>query len=186
MLVAATPIDQIPPCAPRARPQPDVRAALADVLKATLVDRMVEDIRRLGQMNEMLQNRPAGGPGLRSRSGRERRVIPYVFAGPVHAEEIATLAASIFQRRYGKGRWLRHSLDFPVLQRLLGGRGKVNGELLSYLFFEQEFLEAAIALGQRDAQQLIDTSLQQVSWCISMKAIYPPDLQSVSAGALLN
>ena len=50
-----------------------------------------------------------------------------------------------------------------------GGAGKVNGELLSYLFFEQEFLAAAVALGQKDARRLIDTSTQQLSWQIHME-----------------
>lgn len=169
VLLATTPLEQMPPAPPRAHPQPDVRAALADVLKATLVDRMVEDIRRLGQMNVLLQNLPAGGAGLISRSGRRRRIIPYVFAGPEQADALARLAARVFRHRYGGTGWLRHGLDYPVLHRLLGGAGKVNGELLSYLFFEQEFLAAAVALGQKDARRLIDTSTQQLSWQIHME-----------------
>lgn len=164
VLLATDPLDHVPPCAARAGPQPDVRAALADVLRALLVDRMVEDIRRLGQMNELLQARAPGSGVIRSASGRRRRVIPFVFAGPARPDALAALAAREFHARYGHGRWLRHSPDYPLLHRLLGAAGTVNGELLSYLFFERCFLESAMALGQQDAQRLIDTTRHQLLW----------------------
>lgn len=164
VLLATDPIDQVLPCAPRLGPQPDVRAALADVLRSLLVDRMVEDIRRLSQMNELLQSRAPGSTVSRSSSGRRRRVIPFVYAGPERANVLAALAAREFHARYGRGRWLRHSLDYPVLHRLLGAAGTVNGELLSYLFFEHGFLEATMVQGQQDAQRLIDASQQQLRW----------------------
>lgn len=172
VLLATDPINQVPPCAPRLGPQPDVRAALADVLRSLLVDRMVEDIRRLSQMNELLQNRAPGSTVSHSAGGRRRRVIPFVYAGPDRADVLATLAAREFHGRYGHGRWLRHSLDYPVLHRLLGAAGTVNGELLSYLLFEHGFLEAAMEQGRRDAQRLIDDSQCQLRW---QTRLPPPD-----------
>lgn len=164
VLLATDPLDSVPPCAPREGPQPDVRAALADVLKAMLVDRMVEDIRRLGQMNELLQSRAPGSAIVRSGSGRRHRVIPFVFAGPAQADALAALAAREFRARYGHGGWWRHGPDYPLLHRLLGGAGAANGELLSYLFFDRPFLEAAMALGQQDAGRLVDGSARQLLW----------------------
>ncbi|HET8731221.1 MAG TPA: patatin-like phospholipase family protein [Moraxellaceae bacterium] len=174
VLLATDAIDRVSPCAVRLGPQPDVRAALSDVLRALLVDRMVEDIRRLGQMNELLQRHTPGGGVIRSASGRRRRVIPFVFAGPAQSDALSELAAHEFQKRYGHWRWLRHSPDYPLLHRLLGAAGTVNGDLLSYLFFERCFLEAAIELGQQDAQRLIDQTEHRLLW---QTRIAPPTLQ---------
>lgn len=174
VLLATDAIDHVSPCSVRLGPQPDVRAALTDVLRALLVDRMVEDIRRLGQMNELLQSHAPGGGVIRSASGRRRRVIPFVFAGPAQPDALAALAAHEFQKRYGHWRWLRHSPDYPLLHRLLGAAGTVNGDLLSYLFFERCFLEAAIELGQQDAQRLIDQTQHRLLW---QTRIAPPTLE---------
>ena len=43
--------------------------------------------------------------------------------------------------------------DFPLLNRLLGGESPTHGELLSYLFFDREFIEELIRMGQRDARR---------------------------------
>ena len=174
VLLATDAIDRVSPCSVRLGPQPDVRAALSDVLRALLVDRMVEDIRRLGQMNELLQSHAPGGGVTRSASGRRRRVIPFVFAGPAQPDALAALAAHEFQKRYGHWRWLRHSPDYPLLHRLLGAAGTVNGDLLSYLFFERCFLEAAIELGQEDAQRLIDGTQHRLLW---QTRVAPPVLE---------
>ena len=37
---------------------------------------------------------------------------------------------------------------------LLEGDGPRRGDLLSFLYFDQEFIQASIELGQRDAQAL--------------------------------
>lgn len=170
VLLATNPLQQATPCARHSGPQPDIRAALADVLRSMLTDRMVEDIRRLGQTNELVAASQEARHRCYSRSGRRlQRIIPYVFAGPAHAGELTELALEVFNECYGGWRWLRQAPDFPVLHRLLGGSGKVNGELLSYFFFEHRFLEDAIALGQRDAQKLLDETQSRLLWETAME-----------------
>ena len=62
------------------------------------------------------------------------------------------MATSVFRDRYGGIKGLR-SPDFPLLNRLLGGESPTHGELLSYLFFDKEFIEELIRMGQRDARR---------------------------------
>lgn len=42
-----------------------------------------------------------------------------------------------------------------LLTRLLGGASAAHAELLSYLFFQPQFVGAAIAAGPEDAQQTL-------------------------------
>jgi NTE family protein len=58
----------------------------------------------------------------------------------------------VFRSRYGGLKGLR-SPDFPLLNRLLGGDSPTHGELLSYLFFDPEFIERLIAMGRQDAER---------------------------------
>ena len=45
------------------------------------------------------------------------------------------------------------SPDFPFLNRLLGGESPTHGELLSYLFFDKEFIEELVRMGRNDARR---------------------------------
>jgi NTE family protein len=47
------------------------------------------------------------------------------------------------------------SPDVELLTRLLGGVSPAHAELLSYLFFQPEFIGAAIAAGREDARALL-------------------------------
>ena len=78
--------------------------------------------------------------------------IPYIFIAPAKHGAIGRLATEVFKSRYGGWRGLR-SPDFPFLNRLLGGDSPTHGELLSYLFFDPEFVEELIRMGQRDARR---------------------------------
>ena len=52
-----------------------------------------------------------------------------------------------------------------LLGRLLHGDGSRRGDLLSYLFFEPEFMEASIECGRRDAEAVFDGVLAgRVPW----------------------
>jgi NTE family protein len=42
-----------------------------------------------------------------------------------------------------------------LLSQLLGGESPAHGELLSYLFFDPEFLQELIEMGQRDARRAL-------------------------------
>jgi NTE family protein len=152
-----------PPCTERRRP--DIYAAVAEIMQATLVDRMIEDLRTLGKINELLLRHGDHPEPARSPSSRRlHRLVPYLFVGPCHQGRLGSLANHVVDLKYGHGRWLRNGIAFPLLNRLLDGGGKVRGELLSYLFFEHCFIEAAIKMGQRDARRLMGHDTPVVPW----------------------
>jgi NTE family protein len=63
------------------------------------------------------------------------------------------LAAETFDR-HRRVRGLRQA-ELRVLGRLLLGDGPRRGDLLSFLYFDPEYMEASIELGQRDAEALL-------------------------------
>lgn len=92
---------------------------------------------------------------LRYREARGKppyRQIPYIFIAPHKHGAIGRLATDVFRDNYGGWKGLR-SPDFPFLNRLLGGESPTHGELLSYLFFDSEFIEELIQMGRRDARR---------------------------------
>jgi NTE family protein len=148
---------------------PDFGDGALHVLQGMLVDPVVEDMRILGNINMFFADRGNGGRERRETSGRratdqatERyraargkppyRSIPYIFIAPEKRGAIGRLATEVFRDRYGGLKGLR-SPDFPLLNRLLGGESPTHGELLSYLFFDREFIEELIRMGQRDARR---------------------------------
>ncbi|MBW3608935.1 MAG: hypothetical protein KY463_11370 [Actinobacteria bacterium] len=59
-----------------------------------------------------------------------------------------------------------------LLTRLLGGSSAAHAELLSYLFFQPEFVSAAIAAGREDARELIAAG---AGWRIGPPERYAPE-----------
>jgi NTE family protein len=95
-------------------------------------------------------NQAAGAQRYREARGkRPYRSVPYVFVSLRRQGAVAELAPEVFRARY-RGLWPR-SPDLPLLNRLLGEDSPTHGELLSYLFFDPDFIEALIALGRDDA-----------------------------------
>ncbi|MGE5763511.1 MAG: patatin-like phospholipase family protein [Mycobacterium leprae] len=136
---------------PERHRQPQIADAGVQILDAALADRMVEDVRTLGKINELV----AGG-GARG-SGRAYHQVPYLFVGPVDRGDLGDLARDVYRRRPGWMQALR-SPDFALLYRLIGADEPRVGDLLSYLFFDPEFMEAAIDLGREHAQQVLGGS----------------------------
>jgi NTE family protein len=148
---------------------PDFGDGALHVLEGMLVDPVVEDMRILGNINMFFAD-GAEGPGERRQAAGRRagdqpteryraargkppyRVIPYIFIAPEKRGAIGRVATEVFRDRYGGVKGLR-SPDFPLLNRLLGGESPTHGELLSYLFFDREFIEELIRMGQRDARR---------------------------------
>jgi NTE family protein len=59
-------------------------------------------------------------------------------------------------RRYGGLKALR-SPDFALLSRLLGGgAAAARGELLSFIFFDEVFIERLLELGREDAARWLE------------------------------
>jgi NTE family protein len=138
---------------------------------------VVEDMRILGNINMFFAGEANGtgarggrgngkrGPSLASgrpsesavryRKARGKspyRTVPYIFVAPEKRGSIGRLASEVFHDRYGGLKGLR-SPDFPFLNRLLGGESATHGELLSYLFFDQEFIEELVRMGRNDARR---------------------------------
>jgi NTE family protein len=169
VVVATDPARRITPQRPvDPGPTPLIQDASAQVLHGALTDRMIEDLRTLGKIDELVHTtnqlrqlaartgaQPADVAAPRSPDGREYTIVEYLFAGPEpgRAGALGALAEQVLARRCGGVRALRH-LDLAALGHLLGS-GPSRGELLSYVLFEPEFLDGAIELGRQDAQTVL-------------------------------
>jgi NTE family protein len=154
---------------------PDFGDGALHVLHGMLVDPVVEDMRILGNINMFFANgQPPKGErrtkeGRRGEDGSEAakryrevrgkppyRRVPYIFIAPQKRGAIGELATDVFSSRYGGWKGLR-SPDFPLLNRMLGGESPTHGELLSYLFFDSEFVDELIEMGKRDARRWLES-----------------------------
>jgi len=158
---------------------PDVDDMVVRVLDAALVDRMVEDLRTLGKINELVAD------GRRTGTGRHHHYVdvPYLFFGPETRGCLGTLAAEAFddRNRWPAGAWrMLRNPDLLLLGRLLGGDGARRGDLLSYLLFDRGFINAAICMGRRDAHLLL-AGTDQPPWLTGAPKHVPPQRISVHA-----
>ena len=141
---------------------PDVADAAALVLHATLADRTTEDLRALRRTNRLVQAvERAGQPGLlASSTGRAYRTVPVIAVSPP-AGAMGRAAERLFEERTrGWGRLAE--LDSWLLGRALRGAGDGVGrrELLSYLFFDEEYFAAGVALGRAAAERALAAGWQ--------------------------
>lgn len=154
VLVSATATTYGPPPLPdRSGRTPDIADAAAQVMHAALADRTAEDLAALRRTNRLVaQAADAGRPDLLTgRSGAPYRPVDVMAVSPPPGE-MARLAAEIFDRRTrGLGRITE--MDSWLLGQAIRGAGDAVGrrELLSYLFFDEEYFAAGIELGRRTA-----------------------------------
>jgi NTE family protein len=137
---------------------PDFGDGALHALHGSLVDPLGEDMRMLGNVNEFFAGDGDATAARRYRAARGKppyRRVPYIFVAPSRRGVIGDIASEVFRSRYGGLKGLR-SPDFPLLNRLLGGDSPAHGELLSYLLFDREFIEALIDLGRADAARWLD------------------------------
>jgi NTE family protein len=137
---------------------PDFADGALHALQGTLVDPLGEDMRLLGNINEFYANSQDTPAATRYRAARGKppyRRVPYIFIAPSRRGIIGETASELFRARYGGRKGLR-SPDFPLLNRLLGGDSPAHGELLSYLFFDRDFIDALIDLGRADATRWLN------------------------------
>lgn len=162
IVIATHPLTSTTPNNPRSSDlAPDLYTSAANLLHGALTDRMAEDVRTLGKINALLNHTDTDNtrPGKRAY-----RPIPYLFAGPATRDALGQLAEEVYRSKYRGARAWRYELDFPLLSRLIGGDEATHGELLSYLFFDPDFIEAAIELGRRDAQALLQPKVGGIPW----------------------
>ena len=129
---------------------PDVDDTVVRVLDAALVDRMVEDVKNLARTNLLVDK----ASRARGEPPEPYRVVPYLAIGPPDRGTLAELASAVFHRRRGKLEGARRFLTDPSM-RILGhvtdGDGGRRGDLMSYLYFDPEFADAAMDRGRADA-----------------------------------
>ncbi len=138
---------------------PDFGDGALHALQGTLVDPLGEDMRMLGNVNAFFAGVEDAYAGTRYRQARGKppyRRVPYIFIAPNRRGVIGEIASEIFRASYGGLKGLR-SPDFPLLKRLLGGESPAHGELLSYLLFDRDFIDALIDLGRADATRWLNT-----------------------------
>jgi NTE family protein len=146
-----------PPVAP-VNPPPHLVDVLANMLDGLLVDQVSADMERLVAINSFFVEShrvgtvPAARAYREARGRRPYRRISYAMVTPRRRRELGRLAMRTFERRYGGLRAARHP-DLLLLGRLLRGRTDAGGDLLSFLFFDREFVDALIAAGRRDARR---------------------------------
>ncbi|MBW0101486.1 patatin-like phospholipase family protein, partial [Pseudonocardia sp. KRD291] len=145
-VVATTP--EVPSAPPPADPdaiEPDVFAAGALALRILLGGAVTDDLRALLAVNAQ----------ARAVSADPHDLVDVWFAGPPadRATDLATLANAVFRRGF-RGRRAMRSPGLWALDRAIGGSDADHGELLSFLFFDPTFAEAAIALGAEHAALL--------------------------------
>jgi NTE family protein len=144
---------------------PDFGDGLLHVLQGRHVDPMIEDVRMLGNANVFFAGEDGAANAYRKARGKPPyRVVPYIFIAPGRHGAIGKLASEVFRTRYGgvssvRGlRGLRdlatlRGTDFRLLNRLLGDESPTHGELLSYLFFDRDFIDELIKMGRHDARR---------------------------------
>ncbi|WP_072751918.1 patatin-like phospholipase family protein [Rhodococcus maanshanensis] len=118
--------------------KPDVFGAVALSMRAMLADRMIEDLRAIERRNEIARAYP-----------KIARHIDFIFAGPSldRAGEIAALADEVFREKFACLRGTQNP-SLWALARLIGGEAADRGDLLSFLFFDPAFAQAAADLGR--------------------------------------
>ncbi len=155
---------------PRSSPhRPHLAEVAANVVDGLLVDQVADDLHRMLTINSFFAEHAGGGTSPAARAYRRSRGKPpyrriaYALVSPGRRGEIARIAENVFERRFGGLRGLR-APDYPLLARLLGGRGRSRGELLSFLLFDRDFTEELIAAGRRDARRWLDA--HPGFWCL--------------------
>lgn len=146
-----------PPAASLPARTPDVDDAAAQVLNTVMADRMVEDLANLRRINRLVAQTAQAGQHdlLSSGAGHPYRPVMVLDVAPPEGA-MGQLAAEVFARRTDGLGWLTEN-DNWLLGRLIRGGGDAVGrrELLSYLFFDEEYFAASIDLGRQAAQQAL-------------------------------
>ena len=132
---------------------PDIADSAAQVLHAALADRTTEDLDALRRTNRLVaQASSVGRPDLlTSSTGQPYRQIDVMEVSPPPGQ-MGRIAADVFDRRTrGLGRLT--DMDNWLVGKAIRGAGNAVGrrELLSYLFFDEEYFEAGIELGRQTA-----------------------------------
>jgi len=150
--------------APPPRPvpgQPDVFDGAAQFLQALLGDQLAQDVATLTSANRQLKGRPA-----RAGDGDDlHEPVPYIFVAPDDRLTVGRLAAEIYRKHFSGVRAKVRSRDLAALGHIIDADSSpVRGELLSFLFFAREFVDALIELGRQDAERWLAGTHDDGPW----------------------
>lgn len=152
-------------------PPPRLADVMANIVDGLLVDQVSDDLHRLVSINSFFVEGASTGASTsqsarayRTSRGRQPyRRVSYALVSPQRRGEMGLIADRVFRERYGGLRGLR-DLDYPLMSRLLGGdRSRARGELLSFLLFDEAYVEALIEAGAADARRWLDRHPRV--WC---------------------
>ena len=129
---------------------PDFADGMLELVQATLVDPLIQDLRTLGKINLLAER-------LGGERARPYRTVPYLFAGPRDPGRLGRIVADVHARHFAGPVASMRAPDVTLLTRLVGGASPAHAELLSYLFFQPQFISEAIAAGRQDARELLAT-----------------------------
>ena len=135
----------------------DLGDTAVTLLNAMLEDSLRDDLRRLGEINSVLGTDADVLRRWAEARGREApRQIPFVVVAPDDDAKIGELALEVFHRRYGGVRGLLRDPDMQLMHRLGGSASPLQGELLSFVLFDEEYFDLLVETGRADAQRWLD------------------------------
>ncbi len=140
-------------------PLPRLADVAANILDGLLVDQVADDLHRLAAINSFYVDDSGNSAARDYRTAQGKKPykqISYALVAPKKRGELGALAEQVFQERYaGAQGWLHP--DYPLISRILGGgRTRSRGELLSFLLFDERYVELLIDAGARDARRWLN------------------------------
>ncbi|MGI8574859.1 MAG: patatin-like phospholipase family protein [Egibacteraceae bacterium] len=134
----------------------DLGDGAVTLLNAMLEDCLRRDVRQLGEVNSFFadeQQEASASRRYRAALGKPAyRRVPFMVVAPPDPDEISRLAMDVYHANYHNLRGLLDP-DFQLMHRLLGSDSPLQGELLSFLLFDADFIAELVRLGRRDARR---------------------------------
>jgi NTE family protein len=132
--------------------------SIGQVMHGLMDDRMVEDLATLNQTNRLVEG---GGNRVKDSSGDRTYIeIPFLFGGPQVPARLTAVSDAAHAQALQGLRWVSRP-DLALISLLLSGSPDSRGDLMTYLFFEPEFIERALRLGQADGAAAL-----AAGWCV--------------------
>jgi NTE family protein len=127
--------------------------SIALILHSLLADGMIEDLRRLRDINHLVARAAReGAPTPTNDQGRPYKKTRLIVVAPRPGQ----LAREARRSLDKLSRFRLHAARYRLVDTLFRGLGAGSGrdELLSYLFFDRDYSDAQLALGAADAAQV--------------------------------
>ena len=137
----------------------DLGDAAATLLGAVMDEPLRHDFASIADVNAKVVDPDLAGPLAAHRSARGKRAhreVPFAGISPTAGADLAELALEVYEANHGSLRATLRDPDMQVMHRLLGSDSPLQGELLSYLLFDQDFFDGAAEMGSRDARQWLE------------------------------